>query len=200
MGIKVQPSFVQLCISCFCICYLNEIAQFSSSLICTPATETQKSLIINFSQGRLAGMWKGLTGYGYSWFLQLIFKFFFFLTFYFILYLYLLILGGLLDFPFLVACACVPSVIRVYAAAEYCVSVIYNVSIIFHDLFLLFSFMCLCLCAENYVLVSTYFHRGYNPLEVKLQVHVIHLMWVLWTELWFFGRAVNVLLTAKLSL
>lgn len=45
------------------------------------------------------------------------------------------------------------------------------------DLFSLFSFMCLCLCAEKYVLVSTYLNRGHNPLEVELQVHVTYLMW-----------------------
>lgn len=124
MGIQAQPSFVQLCISCFRIYNLNEIAQFSSSLICTPAAEPQESLIINLSQGRPACMWKGVTGFGYSWFSHLASKFFFFLIFHFILHLYFLILGCLLDFPFLVACISVPRVIKVYAAADCRVAVI----------------------------------------------------------------------------
>lgn len=123
MGIKVQPSFVQLCISCFHISNLNKITQFSSSLNCTPATEPQKSLIIDFSQGHSLRVKRR----DCTWALLIFhstFKFFFFLNFYFILRFYLLILGCLLGFPFLVARASVPRVIKVYAAAEHRVSVI----------------------------------------------------------------------------
>lgn len=61
-------------------------------------------------------------------------------------------------------------------------------------MFFLFLFMCTCVFEDVHVSVSAFRHqRGWISLKLDSQAVVIHLMWVLETELGFSGRAVYAL-------